>query len=81
MWHIYILETLDGRLYTGATNDVERRMKAHQEGKGARFTRNFGFKALLYTEAFLTKSAALKREKEIQALKRQEKLQLISKHL
>ena len=51
MWYIYILETDDGRLYTGATNDVDRRFSAHQKGQGAKFTRIFGCKKLLYTES------------------------------
>ena len=81
MWYLYILETADGRLYTGITNHIKRRMAQHKEGKGAKFTRSFGFKKLLYTEKFLTKSAALKKEKQIQQLTRPQKLALISKSL
>lgn len=78
-WYIYILETMDGRFYTGATNDIARRITQHKAGKGARFTRNFGFKKLLYKEGFLTKSDALKREKQIQSWTRQKKVELIKK--
>ncbi len=78
-WYIYILETMDGRFYTGATNNVDGRLAQHRQGKGAKFTRNFGVKKLLYTENFLTKSEALKREKQIQGFSRQEKLTLINK--
>ena len=51
MWHVYILEIKDKRLYAGITNDVDRRMTMHKEGKGVRFTCIFGFKKFLYTEA------------------------------
>jgi putative endonuclease len=77
MWYVYILETKDGRLYTGTTNDIPRRMDEHKEGRGARFTRSFRFKGLLYTEEHPTKSAALKREKQVQGWTRREKLALI----
>ncbi|MBI3315220.1 MAG: GIY-YIG nuclease family protein [Candidatus Omnitrophica bacterium] len=77
MWYVYILETKDGRLYTGATNDIPRRMAEHKDGKGGRFTRSFRFKRLVYTEEHPTKSAALKREKQVQGWTRREKLALI----
>jgi putative endonuclease len=77
MWYIYILETRNGRLYTGATNDVDRRIKKHKNGTGARFTRIFGFKKLLYQEKHPTRSHALKREKEIKSWPRKKKLALM----
>ncbi|MDO8675523.1 MAG: GIY-YIG nuclease family protein [Candidatus Omnitrophota bacterium] len=77
MWYVYILETKDRRLYTGTTNDIPRRMQEHKDGKGGRFTRSFRFKGLLYTEEHLTKSSALKREKQVQSWTRHEKLVLI----
>ncbi len=77
MWYVYILETEDGRLYTGTTNDISRRMEEHKDGKGAQFTRSFRFKGLLYTEEHPTKSAALKREKQVQGWTRKKKLALI----
>lgn len=77
MWYLYILETKFGQFYTGITNDVERRMAQHKDGKGAKFTRNFGFKELLYIEKFATKSDALKREKLIQGWTRKKKWALI----
>ena len=76
-WQLYILETQDGRLYTGITNDIARRMAAHKSGQGARFTRSFKFKKLRYTEEHPDKSSALKREKEIQRWNRRKKLTLI----
>jgi len=77
MWYVYILETKDGRLYTGTTNDIPHRMKEHKDGKGGRFTRSFRFKGLLYTEEHPDKSSALKREKQIQGWTRRKKLALI----
>src|SRR3989338_8131121 len=76
MWTVYILETQDGRLYTGITNNLERRMKAHKNGKGARFTKIFGFKKLLYSEDLPTRVEALKRESFIKTWPREKKLLL-----
>jgi len=77
MWYLYILQTKFGQFYTGITNDVKRRMAEHKDGKGAKFTRNFGFQKLLYIERFSTKSDALKREKQIQGWTRKQKSALI----
>lgn len=74
---VYILQTRNGHYYTGYTTDLDKRMKAHQEGKGAKFTRAFGFKKLLYHKFFKTKSKALKREAAIKKLSRLEKTKLI----
>lgn len=78
MWYVYILEAGNGMLYTGITNDVERRMQMHEKGKGARFTRIFGFKELLYQEEQPTKIDAIKRELEIKRWPRARKLKLIA---
>lgn len=78
MWFVYILETQAGQLYTGATNDLTKRLKKHQEGKGAKFTRSFGFKKLLHAQEYPTKSEALKREKQIQGWPRKKKIDLIN---
>ena len=78
MWHIYILESNDGRMYTGITSEIERRFKEHQQGKGARFTKAFGAKKMLYCEDYETKSEALKREAQIKKLTRSEKFLLIA---
>jgi len=77
MWYVYILECEDGRLYTGITNNLERRMKKHKAGNGARFTRIFGFKKLLYSQKYLNRSKALRRESEIKRWERHRKLALI----
>ena len=81
MWFVYILEAGNGMLYTGITNNLERRMKAHETGKGARFTRIFGFRALLYSEPQPDRIAALKRELEIKRWPRDKKISLIEENM
>ena len=78
-WKLYILRCADGTLYTGITTDVERRFAEHSSGKGAKYTRGRGPLELVYFEECSDKSAALKRELEIKALTRDEKLKLITK--
>ncbi|MDO8494380.1 MAG: GIY-YIG nuclease family protein [Deltaproteobacteria bacterium] len=77
--YVYILQSKDGKFYTGYTTDLARRMKQHKNGKGAKFTRSFGFRKLLYHERLATRSAALKREAAIKTLTRLEKKGLFSK--
>jgi putative endonuclease len=74
---VYILQSSDGKYYTGYTTDLKRRMDEHQSGKGAKFTRGFGFKKLLYHEEYPTRSEAMKREAELKRLSRDEKDSLI----
>lgn len=78
-WCVYILQCRDGTLYTGITDDLERRLKAHNSGKGAKYTRGRGPLSLRYRENCEDHSAALKRELQIKALSRSEKLELIEK--
>jgi len=75
-WHIYILECLDNTLYTGITNDLDARIEKHKLKTGAKYTRR-GIKKLVYSEEVSSKSEALKREKKIKSLTREEKLELI----
>ncbi|MBP3305828.1 MAG: GIY-YIG nuclease family protein [Oscillospiraceae bacterium] len=75
-WKLYILRCGDGSLYTGITTDVEARLEAHRTGKGARYTRGRGPLEVVYTEQCASKSDALKRELQIKALPREEKLKL-----
>lgn len=79
MYWVYILRCRDGTLYTGITDDVERRLKAHNSGKGAKYTRGRGPVELVYREEQPDKSAALKREIAIKKLPREGKLALIEK--
>ncbi len=75
-WVLYILECKDGTLYTGITDDLERRFAAHNAGKGAKYTRGRGPLVLRYWEACEDRSAALRREITVKHLKREEKLAL-----
>ena len=65
--------------YCGWTNDLEKRLKVHNEGKGAKYTRARLHVTLLYYEAFETSVEAKKREYQIKQMSRQEKLKLIEK--
>lgn len=76
-WTVYILRCGDGTLYTGCTNDLPRRLRAHQSGKGAKYTRSRPPVALAYREEAPDKSTALRREIAIKRLTRREKLALI----
>ena len=76
-WKLYILRCGDGSLYTGITTDVDKRLEAHRAGKGAKYTRGRGPLELVYREDCGDHSAALRRELEIKALPREEKLTLI----
>ncbi len=76
---LYILRCGDGTLYTGITTDVERRLETHRSGKGAKYTRGRGPLELVYREACADRSAALRRELEVKALSREEKLALIER--
>lgn len=78
-WHLYILHCKDGSLYTGITNDIERRLNAHECGKGAKYTRGRGPFKLMHKESFKDRSKASKREAEIKALTREEKFALFAK--
>lgn len=81
IWYLYILECKDGTLYTGITDDVQRRFKAHSEGKGAKYTRGRGPLRLVYSEECGSHSDALKREYQIKALPREKKQRLIDGNL
>lgn len=74
---VYILKCADGTLYTGWTNDLEKRLKAHNSGNGAKYTRSRRPVELVYHESFETKEEAMKREFALKQLSREEKLALI----
>lgn len=75
--YTYILRCADGTLYTGWTNDLEKRLAAHNAGTGAKYTRPRRPVTLVYHEMFETKEAAMRREWEIKHLSRRQKLRLI----
>ena len=73
----YILECRDKSLYTGWTNNIEKRLKEHNEGKGAKYTRGRRPVKLVYLEIFDTKEEAMRREFFIKRMGRKEKEELI----
>lgn len=77
-YYVYLLRCGDGSLYTGYTDDVERRVAVHQSGKGAKYTRSRLPVELVYYEALPDKSAALRREAAIKKMTREKKLALIA---
>lgn len=79
MNYTYILRCRDGTLYTGWTNDIEKRVKAHNEGNGAKYTKARLPVKLVYSEAFETKTEAMKREYAIKRMRREAKEKLIAK--
>lgn len=76
--YTYILKCADGSLYCGWTNRLEQRVKAHNEGKGAKYTRARRPVVLAYYEEFATKEEAMRREAAIKKLPRKDKLKLLS---
>lgn len=80
-YYVYILKCNDETLYTGYTDNPERRLQVHNAGKGAKYTRSRLPVELVYQEAQPDKSAALRREAAIKRLSRAQKLALIAQHL
>jgi len=76
-WVCYLLECADGTLYCGITNDLDKRLAAHNAGEGAKYTRGRAPVNLVFSESCADKSTALKREMEIKRLPRTEKLALV----
>ncbi|MGL4344396.1 MAG: GIY-YIG nuclease family protein [Cellulosilyticaceae bacterium] len=77
MHYVYIVECQDKTYYTGYTCDIEKRIKAHNEGKGAKYTRARLPVQLIYKEQFEDKREAMRREYAIKQLTRKQKIQLI----
>ncbi|OGJ15563.1 hypothetical protein A3K73_05240 [Candidatus Pacearchaeota archaeon RBG_13_36_9] len=73
-WFVYLLECMDGSYYTGVTNDIEKRMKAHSTGKGSKYVYKKGFKELLRFEECKSRADACKKEYEIKQLPKINKL-------
>ena len=78
IWYVYMVRCNDGTLYTGITNDLEKRIEAHNSGKdGARYTRSRRPVKLVYSEQVESKSAAAKLEYQLKKLPRLKKIRLI----
>lgn len=75
--YTYLLQCADGTLYCGWTNDLDRRLAAHNAGTAAKYTRTRRPVTLVYYERFATKQEAMSREFHIKQLRRREKLRLI----
>ncbi len=75
--YTYILKCADGTFYTGWTNDLDRRLAAHNAGKGGKYTRSHRPVSLAYFETFETREEAMRREVQIKQLTRAQKLELI----
>jgi len=78
MWICYLLRCADDTLYCGITNDLDKRLYAHNAGTAAKYTRARGPVALVFSESCADRSAASKRELAIKKLSRGEKLLLIA---
>ncbi len=76
-YFLYVLDCKDNTLYTGITNDLDRRLKQHKEGSASRYTRAKGVRAMVYTERCGSRSKALKREVAVKKLSRSQKEALI----
>ncbi|MDD6186762.1 MAG: GIY-YIG nuclease family protein [Oscillospiraceae bacterium] len=81
MYYVYMLKCADGSLYTGYTNDLQKRVGVHNSGRGAKYTKSRLPVRLVYSEEHESKSSALKREAEIKKLTRSQKEKLIQKQL
>jgi putative endonuclease len=77
---VYLVECADGTLYAGWTVDLQRRVKAHNRGKGARYTRSRRPVRLVYWEPCDSQGAALRREAALRRLNRSQKLALVEQH-
>lgn len=77
-WYVYILRCADDTLYTGITNDIERRLKAHNAGTASKYTCSRRPVAIVYQEEVGSKGDALRRELQIKAMSRQQKIALLN---
>ena len=80
-WQCYLIECADGTLYCGITNDLDKRLAAHNAGEGAKYTRGRGPLRLAYAEDCADKPAALRRELEIKKMERAGKLALCAQRV
>ncbi len=79
MYYVYLLRCADDTLYCGYTTDVQQRVKTHNDGKGAKYTKSRRPVEVVYTEEFLSKTDALKRECAIKRMTREQKILMIQK--
>ncbi|KON85888.1 endonuclease [Sporosarcina globispora] len=77
--YFYVLHCCDGSLYAGYTNDLEKRVKAHNEGKGAKYTRGRGPVELVFSRTFSEKSEAMRAEYKFKQWSRKKKDEFLMK--
>ena len=77
-FYVYILLCTDGSFYTGYTGDLDERIKQHENGKGAKYTKSHRPQKVAYVELFGYRSAAMKRERAIKKFTHQQKQELIN---
>lgn len=78
MYSVYIIQCRNGAYYVGYTNDLDRRLKMHREGRGSKYVRAFKFSRIVFQEKFRSKSRAMRREAEIKGWSRSKKMALVS---
>lgn len=78
MWTVYVVRCRDGSLYTGITNDLDRRLGAHNGKKGGKYTRSHAPVELVYSQRKRSRSTASRRENEIKRYSRKKKLAMIA---
>jgi putative endonuclease len=76
-FHVYILLCMDGSFYTGYTGDLNERIRQHENGKGAKYTKSHRPQKMAFVELFNSRSTAMKRERAIKKLSHQQKQELI----
>lgn len=79
-WFVYLVRTNKNTLYCGCTNNLDKRIADHNNGRGAKYTKTRRPVTLVYSESFDTKSDAMKREWQIKQYTRQQKQNLINDH-
>lgn len=77
-WHLYVAECADGSYYTGIAKNVEKRIEAHNSGKGAKYTSTHGPVKLIFQEPQTNYSAALRREYQVKTLPKNRKVQFVA---
>lgn len=77
---VYIVECRHGTYYTGSTNNLEDRIKLHDEGRGAKYLRGKGPVRLVYAKEYMQYKDALRAESKIKKLKREEKERLVKSY-
>ncbi|MCX6764094.1 MAG: GIY-YIG nuclease family protein [Candidatus Nealsonbacteria bacterium] len=79
MYYLYFLLCDDNSIYTGVTNDIERRFLEHKNKKGGHYTSSHNAVKIIYKESYSTQKKALRRERQIKGWRRKKKLALINK--